>query len=77
MTTRKQIVEISTQILRGERNGDKIAAYIARDQIVWQETLDLLDMQITDAEMDARIVAAVAEAKDTGIYKGVPISSLF
>jgi hypothetical protein len=73
MTTRQQIIDISRQVSLGERGGDKIAAFVAINEIAHQTTLDVLGITISDEEMNARIVAAVKAAKETGTYNGAPI----
>lgn len=73
MTTRQQITDISRQVLNNERKGDKVAAFVAINQIAYQNTLDVLGITTSDAEMNARIVQATKDAQKSGTYNGAPI----
>jgi hypothetical protein len=65
--SRKNMMDVASDVLIGNRKGNKKAAAIALDLAIWVETRDLILGETTsDAQLNAEIAKVVSEtsAKD-------------
>ena len=70
----KQVSDVARKVSAGEIKGDKVAAFVATNEIDLQLTLEIIGVEITDQEIADKIAASTKDAKETGKYNGVPIN---